>query len=208
MAAVKAVEDNLSAKAAGNESVDGRMMACDDKIGWRTTNQQPTNERRRGGGGSARSAAAWRRRGGGGRAVAAARQLRRWRQHESATSAAAWSRRGGGSSATARCWWQLGGGAAAAAVSTRRCTARRRQAMDGARARAIDGVTATLWQRNVRWTATKDQKGRKTSSLAAAKRGRGKRLKRRWGKIPRPKVFHINTKVFHVDTKINLFARK
>jgi hypothetical protein len=30
---VEAVEDNLSAKAAGNESVDGRMMACDDEIG-------------------------------------------------------------------------------------------------------------------------------------------------------------------------------
>ena len=44
--AVEAVEDNLSAKAAGNESVDGRMMACDDKIGRRTTTQQPTNERR------------------------------------------------------------------------------------------------------------------------------------------------------------------
>ena len=29
-----------------------------------------------------------------------------------------------------------------------------------------------------------------------------------WGKIPRPKVFHFNTKVFHIDTKINLFARK
>jgi len=30
----------------------------------------------------------------------------------------------------------------------------------------------------------------------------------RWSKIPRPKVFHLDTKVFHVDTKINLFARK
>jgi hypothetical protein len=30
----------------------------------------------------------------------------------------------------------------------------------------------------------------------------------RWGKIPRPKVFHVNTKVIHVNTKINLFARK
>jgi hypothetical protein len=28
--AVEAVEDNISAKAAGNESVDGRMTACDD----------------------------------------------------------------------------------------------------------------------------------------------------------------------------------
>ena len=44
--AVEAVEDNLSAKAAGNESVDGCMTACDDKIGRRTTTQQPTNERR------------------------------------------------------------------------------------------------------------------------------------------------------------------
>jgi hypothetical protein len=45
MAGVEAVEDNLSAKAAGNESVDGRMTACDDEIGRRTTTQQPTNER-------------------------------------------------------------------------------------------------------------------------------------------------------------------
>jgi hypothetical protein len=45
-AGVEAVEDNLSAKAAGNESVDGRMTACDDKIGRRATTQQPTNERR------------------------------------------------------------------------------------------------------------------------------------------------------------------
>jgi hypothetical protein len=29
-AAVEAVEDNLSTKAASNESVDGRMTACDD----------------------------------------------------------------------------------------------------------------------------------------------------------------------------------
>ena len=35
-AAVEAVEDN-----------DGRMTACDDEIGRRTTMQQPTNERRR-----------------------------------------------------------------------------------------------------------------------------------------------------------------
>jgi hypothetical protein len=42
--AVEAVEDNLSAKAAGNESVDGRMTACNGKIRWRTTTQQPTNE--------------------------------------------------------------------------------------------------------------------------------------------------------------------
>jgi hypothetical protein len=55
---VEAVEDNLSAKAAGNESVDGRMTACDDKIGRRTTTQQPINERRHGGGGSGGSATA------------------------------------------------------------------------------------------------------------------------------------------------------
>ena len=46
VAAVEAVEDNVLAKAAGNESVDGRMTACDDEIGRRTTMQQPTNERR------------------------------------------------------------------------------------------------------------------------------------------------------------------
>ncbi len=34
------------AKAAGNESVDGRMTACDDEIRRLTTTQQPTNERR------------------------------------------------------------------------------------------------------------------------------------------------------------------
>ena len=32
------------AKVAGNESIDGRMMAFDDEIGWRATTQQPTNE--------------------------------------------------------------------------------------------------------------------------------------------------------------------
>jgi len=42
--------DNLSAKAAGNKSIDGCMTACDDEIGWRTTTQQPTNKRRRGSG--------------------------------------------------------------------------------------------------------------------------------------------------------------
>jgi hypothetical protein len=62
---VEAVEDNLSAKAAGNESVDGRMTACDDEIGRWTTTQQPTNERRRGGGGN----------GGGSSAIARGRQL-------------------------------------------------------------------------------------------------------------------------------------
>ena len=52
VAAGEAVEDNLSAKAAGSKSVDGRMTACDDKIGRRTMMQQPTNQRRRGGGSS------------------------------------------------------------------------------------------------------------------------------------------------------------
>ena len=52
VAAVEVVEDNLSVKAAGNESVDGRMTACNDEIGRRIITQQPTNERRRGGGGS------------------------------------------------------------------------------------------------------------------------------------------------------------
>ena len=65
---VEAVEDNLSAKAAGNESVDGRMTACDDEIERWTTTQQPTNKRRRGSGGSA---------------AAAAQQLRRWWQRKS-----------------------------------------------------------------------------------------------------------------------------
>jgi hypothetical protein len=71
VAAVEAVEDNLSAKATGNESVDGRMMACDDKIGRRTTTQQPTNARWRGGSATARGL---RQLGGGGAAAAAARQ--------------------------------------------------------------------------------------------------------------------------------------
>ena len=70
VAAVEVVEDNLSAKAAGNESVDGRMTACDDEIGRRTTTQQPINERWRGGSATARG----RRQLGGGEAVAAARQ--------------------------------------------------------------------------------------------------------------------------------------
>jgi len=48
--------------------------------------------------------------------------------------------------------------------------------------------------RENRMTPMDPQKGGKTSSLAAAKRGRGKRPKRRWGKI----VFHVDTKVFHV----------
>jgi hypothetical protein len=185
--AVEAVEDNLSAKAAGNESVDGRMTACDDEIGRWTTLQQPTNKRRQWRWqrrwwqrDSARSAAAWQWSGGSGSAAAAARPLRRWRQRESATSAAAWRQCGGGGSATLQRWGQLGGGAAAAAHSATmaarwqqrsgcggggsatswrqrhlaaarwRRTAQRRQAMDWARARAIDGVTVTmtLWRRN------------------------------------------------------------
>ena len=41
---VAAVDDVLVVKVAGNESVDGRMMACDDTSGWPTTTQHPTNE--------------------------------------------------------------------------------------------------------------------------------------------------------------------
>jgi hypothetical protein len=91
VAAVEAVEDNLLAKAAGNKSVDGRMTACDDKIGRRTTthNNHPTN------GGAAEAqqrdvdsslAAARRRwqRGGSSAAAAAVVAVRR------RTSAAAW----------------------------------------------------------------------------------------------------------------------
>jgi hypothetical protein len=33
----------LAAKAAGNKSANGRMMACDDKSVRQTTTQQPTN---------------------------------------------------------------------------------------------------------------------------------------------------------------------
>jgi hypothetical protein len=58
VAAVEAAEDNLEVKAAGNKSVDGRMTACNDEIGWRTTTQQPTNERQRDGGGGGGSATA------------------------------------------------------------------------------------------------------------------------------------------------------
>ena len=106
-AAVEAVEDNLSAKAAGIESVDGRMTACDDEIGRRITRQQPTNKQRRGGGGgSATAQGQWR--GGGGSAAAAAQQLRWWRQRESGR----WRQLGGG-----RGWRQLGGGTAALAHS-------------------------------------------------------------------------------------------
>ncbi len=68
-AAVEAVEDNLSAKAASNKSVDGRMTACNDEIGRRTTTQQPTNKRRRGGGSA--TARGWRQLGGGAAAAAA-----------------------------------------------------------------------------------------------------------------------------------------
>ena len=95
--AVEAVEDNISAKAAGNESADGRMMACDEEIGWRTTTQQPTNERRRCGGGSATD--------------------------------------------------KVGGSLAAAAHSA---AVQRWQAMDGARARTINGVRATLLSRDLK----------------------------------------------------------
>ncbi len=96
VAAVEAVEDNLSVKAPGNESVDGRMTACDDGSGRQTTTQQPTNERWRGGSATARG---WRQIGGGAAAAAAAaQQLRRWRQRESG------------------CRRQLGGGAAVAAA--------------------------------------------------------------------------------------------
>jgi len=71
-AAVEAVEDNLSAKAAGNESVDGRMTACDDEIGWWTTTLQPINERWRGSGGGGSATARGRRQLGGGAVAAAA----------------------------------------------------------------------------------------------------------------------------------------
>jgi hypothetical protein len=133
VAAVEAVEDNLSAKAASNESVDGRMSACDDKIGRRTITQQPTNERRRGGGGSA--TARGRRQLGNGAAAAAARRqplgscggakadvggslaaAKRWRQRDCAMLAAAWRRRCGGGaqrdggSAVAAARWQQRGG--------------------------------------------------------------------------------------------------
>jgi hypothetical protein len=71
---------------------------------------------------------------------------------------------GGGGSAIAQRQRQLGGGAMAVAVSVaaaQQCDGggsfaeawRRhwRQAMDGVRARVIDGVTATLRRRNARW---------------------------------------------------------
>jgi hypothetical protein len=64
-AAVEAVEDNLLAKAAGNESVDGRMTACEQNrtADNNATTNQPTTARW------------WRQ--------------RRWRQRDSARSAAA-----------------------------------------------------------------------------------------------------------------------
>ena len=129
VAAVEAVEDNLSAKAAGNESIDGRMTTCDDKIGWQKTMQQPTNKRQCGGSGSATvrgrrqlgdsaaMAAAWRQQhgscGGGGSAKAdiggSLAVARRWRQRDSTTLVAAWRRRCGGGA-------QHDGGSAVAAA--------------------------------------------------------------------------------------------
>ncbi len=101
---------------AGNESIDGRMTACDDKIGWRTKNattNQRTAERRQ--------------------------RQRRWRQLRGSAAATAARRQ-----CTAQ-WRQRGGGsveAVAAAAAPRRHTARRLQAMDRgtARATAIDGA--------------------------------------------------------------------
>jgi hypothetical protein len=60
-------------------------------------------------------------------------------------------------------------------------------------------------------TAMEDQKGGETIFPGCRKERAGECVAvevDQWGKIPRPKVFHVNTKVFHVDTKINLFARK
>jgi hypothetical protein len=126
-AVVEAVEDNLSAKAAGNENVDGRLTACVGKIGRQTKTQQPTKERQRGSGAHRNCGS-----------VAAARQLRRWWQRESATLVAAWRWRGGGGSATARRWWQLGGGAAAA-----------HSAMAAAQHRDVGSSLAAAQQRDV-----------------------------------------------------------
>jgi hypothetical protein len=36
----------LAAKAAGNESLNGRFLACNDKSGQNKTMQQPTNDGR------------------------------------------------------------------------------------------------------------------------------------------------------------------
>jgi hypothetical protein len=40
---VKGSDQQLEAKAAGNESVDGRTIAYDDESRWQTMTQQPTN---------------------------------------------------------------------------------------------------------------------------------------------------------------------
>jgi hypothetical protein len=40
----------LAAKVAGNKSVDGCMMACNDKSEWQKIMQQPTNNRSSNGG--------------------------------------------------------------------------------------------------------------------------------------------------------------
>jgi hypothetical protein len=85
--------------------------------------------------------------------------------------------------------------------------------MDGARARAIDGVTTTLRRRNAR-TATEDQKGGKPSSLAAAKRRQGNvlRLKRidgmGMGQDPPTKSVPRQHKSVPRPHKINLFAAR
>jgi len=96
--AVEAVEDNLLAKEAGNESIDGRMMAC-------------------------KVVAAARKRNVGGSLVA----VRRWRQRDSATMAADWRRRcggvsvrGGGSSAKSGGSAQRDSGSAVAAAGWQR----------------------------------------------------------------------------------------
>ena len=57
--------------------------------------------------------------------------------------------------AVAWAWRRRGGGGSAAAARRRR-KAQRRQAMDRVRARAIDGVTATLRGRNARWCRNGD----------------------------------------------------
>ena len=127
-AVVEAVEDNLSAKAAGNENVDGRLTACVGKIGRQTKTQQPTKERQRGSGAHRNCGS-----------VAAARQLRRWWQRESVTSAAAWQRQGSGGSTTAGCWRQFGGSAAVAAASAAMAAAQ-------SAAAAHSATVAARWQ--------------------------------------------------------------
>jgi hypothetical protein len=99
---------------AGNESVDGRMTACDDKIVRRTTTQQPTDKCWSGGGSSGSGSGSGSGRGGGGSLVAARRRQQRGSGAQRNGSAAA------AHSATAAAWWQqLGGcgsnGSAAAA---------------------------------------------------------------------------------------------